>query len=472
MSVALDKSFDRKRDDEVSHVINDFQSDTAEIENQREPAILRSTLYVVTALIIATITWASLTKIDRVVAARGKLVSTQTPITLQPIETSILKSVLVKPGDVVRAGQVLATLDPTFTESDVGQLAVRMQMLDAQIARIEAELAGKQYEPSASLSPEVALAQSGLWRSRQAHFQSQTQSYDERIARATAQVASNRRQAQFFTDQLKSYREIENIRGTLAANQTGSKLNALAATAGRLEVERNLSAANANAEEAQHELDDLKAQRAAFVGQWMSETTQTLLQQRTERDALGEQMQKAKKRQEMVTLLAPVDAVVLEVASRSVNSVLREAEPLFTLVPLNAPVEVMAQIDGSEIGFVREGDTVRVKFDSYNFLEHGMAEGTVLSISEDSFTGRADQGSGQHAVGNIDPNGGVPRTGSGLYYRARIKLTKMDLRNVPENLQLLPGLPLVADIKVGERTIISYFLRPLMGGMRESMREP
>jgi len=472
MSLALVKSSARETEAEVSHVINDFQSDTAEIEGQPEPKLLRATLYVMTALIVGGITWASLSKIDRVVAARGKIVSTETAITLQPIETSILKSISVKPGDVVRAGQVLATLDPTFTESDVGQLAVRMQMLDAQIARLEAELANKQYEPAATLAPEVALAQTALWRSRQAHFQSQTQSYDERIARSTAMVTSNRRQAQFYSDQLESYREIENIRGTLAANQTGSKLNALAATAGRLEVERNLWAANATAEEAQHELDDLKAQRAAFVGEWMSETTQNLLQQRTERDGLAEQMQKAKKRQQLVTLIAPVDSVVLEVANRSVNSVLREAEPLFTLVPMNAPMEVMAQIDGSDIGFVREGDPVHVKFDAYNFLEHGMAEGVVVSISEDSFAGRPDQEGNHNAVGNVDPNGGIPRTGSGLFYRARIKLTDINLRNVPANYQLLPGLPLVADIKVGERSIMSYLLRPLLGGMRESMREP
>lgn len=472
MSVGLVKSADRETEADVAHVINDFQSDTAEIEGAPEPLLMRGTLYLMTAMVVGGITWASVSNIDRVVAARGKLVSTETAITLQPIETSILKSISVRPGDVVRAGQVLATLDPTFTEADVGQLAVRMQMLDAQIARLEAELAGKPFQPAATLPPEVAMAQTALWQSRQAHFKSQTLSYDERIARSTAMVASNRRQAQFFTDQLRSYREIENIRGTLAANQTGSKLNALAATAGRLEVERNLSAAHANAEEAQHELDDLKAQRAAFVGQWMSETTQTLLQQRTERDSLAEQMNKAKKRQELVTLAAPVDAVVLEVANRSVNSVLREAEPLFTLVPTNAPMEVMAQIDGSEIGFVREGDVVHIKFDAYNFLEHGMAEGVVLSISEDSFAGRADQGGNQYAVGNVDPNGGVPRTGSGLYYRARIKLTDVNLRNVPANYQLLPGLPLVADIKVGERSIMSYLLRPLMSSLNESMREP
>lgn len=477
MSLALIKSSDRAIGDratefEITEAINAFQSDTAEIESQREPMLLRATLYVLTAFIVGVIIWASLARIDRVVAARGKLISTENSIILQPIETSVLKSITVKPGDVVKAGQVLATLDPTFTEADVGQISVRMQMLEAQIARLEAELSGRPYEPSAMLPPEVALAQSSLWRNRQGHFQAQVASFDERIARTNAMVVSNKRQADFLQAQLNSWKEIERIRETLAANQVGSKLNALSATAGRLDVERNLAAAVANTKESEHELDDLKAQREVFIRQWTSQTTQDLVQQRTERNGLAEQLQKAKRRQQMVTISAPVDAVVLEVANRSVNSVIREAETLFTLVPVNAPLEVLAQIDGGEIGFVREGDPVHIKFDAYNFLEHGMAEGVVLKISEDSFAARGDQTTGPNAMATTDQNGGVARSGSGLFYRARIQITNVDLRNVPANYQLLPGLPLVADIKVGERSIISYFLRPLMGGMRESMREP
>ncbi len=468
MSVVPIKTPSRRAETDSAPFIDDFQSGMAEIEG--EPKTLRATLYALVALIVAAIIWACLARIDRVVVAHGKLVSTETAITLQPIETSILKSVSVKAGDVVRAGQVLATLDPTFTASDVGQLAVRIQMLDAQIARLAAEMANAPYEPAGTLPPEVTLTQTALWRSRQEHFQSQTRSYDERMARSLAMVTSNRRQARFYADQLTSYREIESIRNMLAANQTGSRLNALAATAGRLEAERNLVVANASAEEAEHELDDLKAQRAAFVGQWESETAQTLVQQRTERDGLVEQMQKARKRQQLVTLTAPVDSIVLEVANRSVNAVLREAEPLFTLAPMNAPLEVMAQIDGGDIGFVRAGDAVQVKFDAYSFLEHGAAKGVVLTISEDSFAGKSEQVGNQNMMGGAD--GGMPRAGSGLYYRARITLTDSALRNVPENHPLLPGMPLVADIKVGERTVISYLLRPLLGGVRESMREP
>ncbi|RJF76769.1 HlyD family type I secretion periplasmic adaptor subunit [Azospirillum cavernae] len=454
--------------EEADRSIADFQSDTSEIENQPEPMLTRLTLYVTTGLIVTAIVWASLARIDRVVSATGRLVSTETPIVIQSFETAILKSIKVRAGDIVKAGQVLATIDPTFAQSDIGQITVRLQTAEAAISRLEAELAGQTYKPPSDLPPELAIGQLGLWRNRQAQFNAQVLSYNERIARSQATMASSAIQITNLTAQLQKWKEIEDIRNTLAASQVGSKLNALAATANRLDIDRSLTTAKATEQQSRHELDDMKAQREAFIQQWSNTIAQELMQQRTERDVLSEQMAKAKKRQELVTLTAPVDAVVLEVANRSVNSIAQAAEPLFTLVPINAPLEASVQIDGREIGFIREGDTVALKFDTYNYLEHGAAQGVVRTISDDSFS-RNDRTSG---IAKADGGAATTGSGSGLFYRAQIKLTNVDLRNVPEGFRLVPGLPLTADVKVGNRTIIAYFLKPLMGSINESMREP
>lgn len=457
----------QREEAEAERAINDFQSDTAEIENQPEPALTRITLYATTFLIVTAIAWASVSRIDRVVSAGGRLVSTETPIIIQPFDTAILKSIKVRAGDIVKAGQVLATIDPTFAQSDIGQLTVRLKTAEAGISRLEAELAGESYKPPADLPAEVALGQLGLWRNRQAQFSAQVQSYDERIARTRSVMANSQIEITNLTSQLQKWKEIEDIRTTLAASQVGSKLNALAATANRLDIERNLGTAKSSEQQSRHELDDLKAQREAFIQQWKNTVAQELIQQRAERDVLAEQMAKARKREELVTLTAPVDAVVLEVANRSVNSIAQAAEPLFTLVPINAPLEAVVQIDGREIGFIREGDPVAVKFDTYNYLEHGAAEGIVRTISDDSFSANDRAG----GITKANANSGGAAT-NGLFYRAHIQLTSVNLRNVPEGFRLVPGLPLTADVKVGSRTIIAYFLKPLLGSINESMREP
>src|SRR5439155_6745933 len=86
-----------------------------------------------------------------------------------------------------------------------------------------------------------------------------------------------------------------------------------------------------------------------------------------------------------VALTAPADAVVLELAQRSIGSVVREAEPLVTLVPLNVPLEAEVSVNSRDIGRITAGENVRLKLDAYPFQKYGTASGTIRTISRDAF---------------------------------------------------------------------------------------
>jgi type I secretion membrane fusion protein, HlyD family len=444
----------------AEQAVNDFQSETAEIQGRPDPLSTRLTLLIAGAMVVSVITWASFAMLDRVVSARGKMASLDPSIVVQPLELAIIKSLDARPGDVVHAGTVLATLDATFAQADVTQLERRLDALNALTARLEAEYVDRPFQPAlAPLGSDVAT-QLELWGNRQAQLQAQLSSYDERIARARSAISSRQREYTQMLASLSIVREIEGVRGELYELKVGSRLNKLIATNSRVEAERTLANLKASEEEARHELDDQRAQREAFLQNWRSTTALDLVRARSERDVLIEQLTKAQKKRDLVTLTSPVDAVVLERANRSVNSVVQGAEALFTLVPLDAPLEAVVSIDAKEIGFVRPGDPVAVKFDAYNYQQHGFAEGVVLSISEDSI------------AANRDGSLGKPDQGTALFYRARIKITKQELRNVPADFRVMPGLPLTAEISVGERSVMGYLLRPLLRGLSDSMREP
>ncbi len=175
---------------------------------------------------------------------------------------------------------------------------------------------------------------------------------------------------------------------------------------------------------------------------------------RNQRDAALQQLEKASKKKDLVRLVAPEDSVVLKMAKLSVGSVLKEGDALLYLAPLRSPVEVEAHIAARDVGFIRSGDPVKVKLDAFNFIEHGMAAGTVRWISEGSFT--------------TDEEG----TAVQPYYKVRIALTKVDLRNVPEGFRLIPGMTLSADVHIGTRSVLMYILNGAVQGMNEAMREP
>ena len=445
-----------KRQAEIARVISQFQSDATEIDSQPEPIMARATLWALASLVVFGITWASVAKIDRIVTARGKIVSIAPNVVVQPLEAAVVRSIDAKVGDVVKAGTALATLDPTFTMADVDQIEARIASLDAFIARLEAEQAHRPYKPDANSRFDYGMLQEAIWKERQTQYSAQMRVYDERISRAMANVTSREREREYLASRLKIVREVESMRVELEQSKTGSRLNSLAARDTRIEIERTLSNADNALIENRHEMESINAEREVFQRQWDGKIVEDLVAKRNERDSLTEQLVKARKKQEMVRLETPVDAVVLEVAPRSVGSVIQGAEPFFKLVPLDASLEIEANIQARELGYVAVGDPVQIKIDAYTFQEHGMAEGVVKVISGDSF-------SETRANADLPP---------GAYYRARIELSKIELRNVPDNFHLVPGMPLSAEIKIGERSVISYFLRPLLRGFNESMREP
>lgn len=442
---------------EVEHAISIFQSDTQEIEHQPDPPFARATLWLLALFIVSFIVWATVSQLDRVVTTRGSLQTTTPSIIVQPLETSIVKDLKANVGDVVKAGQVLALLDPTFVQADVDQVRNRQRALSAQIARLEAEMDGHSFEPAdAASNPEVAL-QLAIWGERQAQYMAQLRSYDEKINASLSLIKSREGEQQALNERLKVLSDIESMRNKLLASETGSRLNLLMATDSRIEVGRNLSIARHAVEQERFQLEGLRSERDAFVRDWRNRAMAELVTARNEISTTNEQLVKARRRGELVSMQSPVDAIVLERAGLSIGSVLKEAEPFFTLVPLNAELEVEMQIDASDIGFVRTGDPVHIKLDAYDFIEHGMLEGEVTMISEDAFQQKDQQ---------------VTASSVPAYYKARAKITQNNLRNIPANFRLLPGLPLTAEIKVGHRAVISYLVNPIVRGLGESMREP
>jgi HlyD family secretion protein len=181
-----------------------------------------------------------------------------------------------------------------------------------------------------------------------------------------------------------------------------------------------------------------------------------LLANSRERDGIQEQLFKADKRKQLVSLVSPVDAVVLDMAKLSQGSVIQAAEQMFTLVPLGAELEAEVKIDALDIGYIKLNDPVNLKFDAFPFQKHGALLGRVRTISEDAFK-RESSAMGQ---------------GLDAYYLSRINLGPQTLRNTSDKMRLLPGMTLSAEIVVGKRTVMSYLLWPLTKAMDESLREP
>jgi HlyD family secretion protein len=432
----------------------EYLPDADEIERSPVPWAARLTLHVLLFSFVAFGLWANFSQLDQVVVAQGRLVNPLPNVVVQPLVTADVHAIDVRVGQVVRKGESLARLDATFVKADETQLRQRLDSLDTQFRGFEQELAGQSSAGTGSSNADSVL-QANLLSERKANYRAQQLKMVEMAARLRAALATNRQDQKLVASRLRSLKEIESMQEKMVAQKFGAPLQLLEAQQRSKEVVRELEMVISRELEIKRELAAFEAEKMAFERGWRQKTMEDLLNLSRERDAVKEQLQKADRRQKLVTLVAPVDGIVLEIAKLSPGSVVKEAETFFTLVPLNAELEAEVQIDSVDVGYIKLGHPVHVKLDAYPFQKHGALDATVRTISGDAF--RRDA---------------AARSGGDAYYLSRITLTTKTLKNMLDSARLLPGMTLSAEIVVGQRSVISYLAWPLTKGMSEAVREP
>lgn len=417
----------------------------------RMTAAYKSTLYLLLATLMAGIGWASLSSVETFVTAPGRIITSVPTIAVQPLETSIIRSLDVSVGQFVAAGATLATLDPTFAQADLTDLRAQSRRLEAEEARLSAERDQQGFAPMNPDDSEMRL-QLDVFINRKANYDSQVRAHLTSMEQIKASMTKAADDLHHIDDQMRLHSELVAMRRELYDKQAGSRLHILEAEGALIEIQRDRQRVVNESEELDRQLEHAQAQYQAFLGAWEQEISERLVKVQQELTSVTEQLGKATKRMDLIRLVSPSDAIVLEMAKLSVGSVVRQAESLMTLVPSEGRLEAEVEIVTRDIGFVRKGDLARVKFDAFPFQRHGWATGHVRTISEDSF---ATQTEPPQAV-----------------YRCRVEITSLDLTGLPEGFRLIPGLTLSAEIKIGERRVISYFLYPIIRALDSSLREP
>ena len=354
-------------------------------------------------------------------------------------------------GQIVRKGEILATLDPTVTGADLNQVKARLESLDAQVRRLEAERDGKVYTGTKN---EHDILQGNLDTGRSEAFRARITRLNENISRIKSSILNSDLEIKNLENRRQSLKEIETMNEQLVEKQFQSRKGLLEIRDKRLEIESTLLSVKNKENELKKELSGTEADRAAYVSEYRQKILEELVTSQRERDSLSDQLIKNQRRSSSITIEAPEDSVVLEVAKLSRGSVIREAEALVTLVPLNASLEAEVKIDASDISNVNVGDPVRVKIDAFPFQKHGIVEGKITRISQDTTSSSADD-----------------KKNTFGYYTGRVQLKEISLENLNKPLKVLPGMTLTGEIVVGKRSVFSYIAYPIMKIKDEAIRE-
>ena len=303
-------------------------------------------------------------------------------------------------------------------------------------------------------------------------FQQKIASLQQAAQRAESDMAGFKQRLAIATDVAAMRRQLEDLK-------VGSRLNTLSAEDTRLDLARQYAGAQA---QAQSSKDDLMAQlheRDFTLQNWRADTSRAMTDAARKLADARETLAKATRRRELVEMHADRDAIVQWIAKVSPGSVMNAAEQLMILVPTDTRFEIEAKVPGNEVGFVTTGQKAIIKLSTLNNTLYGYAEGSVISLSPDSFNSGegATTNSAQRMQGDLPgtmegpSENGSDRDPSG-FYRARISLDHTYFRNLPQDFHILPGMALTADIQVGKRTVLAYMLGRAAPVFDNAMTEP
>ncbi len=464
----------KQQDDMSSEVLEYFSPSQAIIARGPIP-LANHVVGIICALFIAVVIVCCTMSIDRIATGSGKIVSMVPESVVQPLNAGIVKTIAVNQGDIVHKGQLLAQIDPTFAAADNNAAREQVDRYQTEVDRLTAEFHQTQYKPH-QLTP-GATVQEGIFAQRAAARQAELRYYQGQIdAQKALQVQAEASVRQYAKETGVSL-DVEKIRTKLESDAVGSHLDTLAAVSARLESERNVLVNISQGENARQNVIALQGQLENYNQQWFADVSQTITDDEVQLASYRDSLEHAAMNYKLVDLRAQEDSIVLAVAPISPGAVIQPGQTFFTLVPVNAPLEVDAQITADQTGFLSPGQAANIKFMTFVFTKFGQASGSVRLVSADSFLtgGAASAASGSTGT----PSGGAGNsifTGtnptSPYFYDVRVSLDRLALKNVPKDFRVIPGMPVTVDVKVGDRTIWDYFVERLMPVMYEGMREP
>ncbi len=443
--------------DGLFETLSAFESETIGVLERTAPKNERIILHVLVAMLVIAAVLSAVVKLDRIVTGTGEIVSVGGPLYVSPLNAGVVREVRVKTGDIVKKGQVLAELDPTLTGADVANLQQRFDSDEAEVERLTAEQEDRPYIPSKENS--FSTQQLSNWQKRYAEYQSNLATLDAQVLNATAIVSQYQRDAEQYGKRKQLADNRADMFDPLAKKGYVSQLQLNALQDASEEASRLHLQAQNQAAAARQTMAAARAQRASYVEKWHGDIGAQLVTVQNDLNTTRESLEKAKKLLELGTLVAPADAIVLKIGKVSTGAVASSMSSdftnpqLFTLAPLDADLEAEIKVPASQIGFIRVGDPVTVKLDAYSYVRHGTAQGTIKTISEGTFT--------------TDENNNA----TAPYFKVRVAITKVALREVPADFRLIPGMTVAGDVTVGKRTILMYLMEGALKTGSEAMRE-
>ncbi|QXQ20669.1 HlyD family type I secretion periplasmic adaptor subunit [Pseudomonas tolaasii] len=381
---------------------------------QRTPASAL-VLWLLLAIVVIGVLWAHFARVEEVTRGEGKVIPASREQVIQSLEGGIMKELFVKEGDVVEQGQKLLQIDPTRVGANYGESLSRVQGLKGAIARLRAEAYDTPLVFPEDIKQNISIVRD------------ETQAYSSRQKTLLESVKALRRSLELAESEV-----------SLSAPMAQQGL------VSEVEIMRLRRQAN-----------DFNLQIAERLNRFRSEANNELTRSESE---LAQAMEVLKGREDIMNrtaVTAPVRGTVNNIRVTTRGGVIQQGAEIMTLIPLEDRLLVEAKIKPADVAFIHPGLNATVKISAYDYAIYGGLEGKVEHISPDTVFDE------QKIRFDRD---------NATYYKVFVRTDRAALEAGGRTLPIIPGMIASVDIKTGEKTILSYLLKPVLKA-REAFRE-
>ena len=428
----------------------EFLPAVLEIQQAPPSPIGRAILWTIMAVFTSATLWATFGWIDIVATSQGKIIPSGYSKVIQPYETGVIASIYVQDGQVVRKGDVLIDLDPTQNRADRDRASNEYRAAKVDAARLRALVAGHDtFDAPADGDPHYVLLQQQLLRDQLAEYHARVGAAQHLIDQRQAVLDQTKENIRRLEATVPMEAERADAFKRLLEHDAATRLDYLQAEQQRIDRSQELAGQRKKLVQDQGALSEAEKNYRALVSEFQQTKQVELSTVETKAASLMQDVMKAGQRADLQRLTTPIDGVVQQLAVHTVGGVVTPAQQLLIVVPQDHPVEVEAQVENKDVGFVKEGQPVEIKIETFPFTLYGTIPGKVLTVSDDA----------------------APIEKVGLVYPTRVSMNRSTIQVEGKLVNLSPGMAVTVEIKTGKRRVIEYLLSPLLKSVRESMRE-
>ncbi len=408
-------------------------------------------LYVIAAITLGLIAWAYFTQVETLARSQGRVIPSGKVQLIQNLEGGIVSAIHVKPGQRVREGELLVSLSETQFDSDLQSRLQQAHSLSARLARLNAESEGTQPIFDAQLQRngrEFLDLERNAFETRAGQLRSQLEMLQAQIDQKAQELQENRIALVTATKTLELGNEERDILAKLVAKGLEPKLELVRLDRSLADAQGREETARSAIKRLQAAVSETLARKESAIRQFKSDARAEANKTTAEYRSLKEVLPGLQDKKGRTEMRSPVSGIVNRVMVNTVGGVVKPGEPIVEVVPLEEQLVLEANVSPSDIGFVKVGQTARVKLTAYDYSIFGSLQGKVVHVAPDSVTNEKGES----------------------FYVARIEtLPVLEVRG--RRLEVMPGMQAQLDIVTGHRTVWEYLSKPLLAVKENAFRE-